>query len=174
MARPKKYDWESIEKAYRNGVNVDVISKKYKVAKKTLQNKASELKWDKVSGSLNNDIDEFKEVLGKVTGHAQNDPIMQDIIVDKINTIIADNEIIENNRKLAKAFQGLMASKIRSGEYKTPQDIKAGASTIKDLEAVSNPQRDTQNISVNTNTVQQTTITKTEIKEALVEFENEY
>ena len=38
MARPTKYDWESIKSAYEDGISVDNIALTYNVSKKTLQN----------------------------------------------------------------------------------------------------------------------------------------
>ena len=34
-----KYDWKGIEDAYRKGIDIEVISNKYDIVKKTLQNK---------------------------------------------------------------------------------------------------------------------------------------
>ena len=109
MARPTKYNWEAIEKAYIQGAEVDDICKKYKIAKKTLQNKISEMKWE-VTGTLNADINEFKEVLGRVTQNAQNNPETKEIYIEKIVTILEDNKLIQNNRKLLVAVQSIIGT----------------------------------------------------------------
>ena len=139
MARPLKYNWEAIKKAYEDGIDKPTISRKYKVSKKTLANKIGSEKW-KVMGGLDTDIAEFKDSLSRISQNTQNDPIKQEIALDKIETILEDNELIGNNRKLLKAFQGLVGRNIKDGAYKTPQDIKAGVSSIKDIEAVARPQ----------------------------------
>ena len=46
MARKVKYDWPSIKSAYEDGITVNEIALKYRIAKKTLQNKISEEKWE--------------------------------------------------------------------------------------------------------------------------------
>ena len=162
MARPHKYDWKAIETAYKKGLTIHEIVKSYKVAKKTLENKISEKKWI-VTGELNSHVDEFKESLGKISQNIKEDPRMHQVLEDRLDTIIEDNEIIGNNRKLAKAFQSLMGAGIRDKIYKTPQDIKAGASTLKDLESIANPQASKMEVN-NTNTQQ--TINEIVISEA--------
>ena len=55
---------------------------------------------------------------------------INDIIVNKINTQILDNELISNNRKLAKMLQGVIVNerqKINIG------NIKQVSSTLKDI-----------------------------------------
>ena len=159
MARPIKYDWTSIEKAYIQGAEVDAICKKYKIAKKTLQNKISEMKWE-VIGTLNADINEFKEVLGRVTQNAQNNPETREIYIEKIVTILEDNKLIQNNRKLLVAVQGIIGQEIRNNKVNA-SNIKSITGAILDIEKVSNPQANKQEINIqNTNAVQ--TVTKIE------------
>ena len=159
MARPTKYNWTSIEKAYIQGANIEDICKKYKIAKKTLQNKIYEFKWE-IKGNIDADVNEFKAVLGKVTETALNNPETTDIYIQKLITIVEDNEIIGNNRKLTKAFQGLIGKGLREGMYKTAQDIKSGVSSLKDIEAIANPQANKQEINIqNTNALQNNNLT---------------
>jgi len=163
MPRPNKYNWEEIKKAWQKGIDADTLSRKYGVAKKTLQNKAAAQKWGRLDGTLDDDIDGFRESFGKVASHIENSPEMADIVEEKISTIVQDNEIIGNNRKLAKAFQGIIGKGVREGLYKTPQDIKAGASTIKDLENIANPQASKTEI---TNTNAQQNVSEIKISDA--------
>ncbi|MEA3330625.1 MAG: hypothetical protein U9Q29_02905 [Campylobacterota bacterium] len=149
MARPSKYDWDSVKKAYEDGISQEVISKKYGVAKKTLANKVSSGKWE-VMGGLNTHIDEFRDSLDNISRNTQNDPIKQEIAIDKIGTILEDNDLISNDRKLLKAFQGLIGRGIKDGIYETSQDIKAGVSSVKDIESIANPQASKTEIRVNT------------------------
>ena len=149
MARPTKYNWNEIKSAYCDGIDINTIVKKYKVAKKTLANKISAEKWE-IIGGLNTHINEFKESLERISHNTHNDPIKQEIALSKIETILEDNELIGNNRKLLKAFQGLVGRGIKEGLYTKPQDIKAGVSTIRDIEAVSNPQASKTDVTVNT------------------------
>ena len=160
MARPSKYNWEAIKEAYQDGVTIVELVKKYKVAKKTLENKISAEKWE-VTGELNSHIEEFRESLGKISQNTKDDPIKQEIAIGRISTILEDNELISNDRKLLKAFQGLIGQGIRSGMYRTPQDIKAGTSAIKDIEAIVNPQTNKQEINIQNSNAVQTNIVKT-------------
>lgn len=143
MARPSPINWELVEKAYKNGLNIDDICKNYKLAKKTLQNKIYANKWEVNQGNVNDDINEFKAVLGKVTSHAQDMPEMANIIESKILTVLEDNKLISRNRTLLSSFQVLISNGMRSGVYKTAQDIKAGVSSIADIEKVANPSPNT-------------------------------
>ncbi len=149
MARPIKYNWSEIKKAYSDGIDTNTISKKYKVAKKTLQNKISAEKWE-VIGGLNTHIEEFKDSLERISHNTQNDPIKQEIALERIETILEDNELIGNNRKLLKAFQGLIGRGIKEGIYAEAKDIKAGVSALRDIEAISNPQASKTDVTVNT------------------------
>lgn len=139
MARPSPINWELVEKAYKSGLNIDDICKNYKLAKKTLQNKIYANRWEVNQGNVNDDINEFKAVLGKVTGHAQDMPEMANIIESKILTVLEDNKLISRNRTLLSSFQVLISNGMRTGVYKTAQDIKAGVSSITDIEKVANP-----------------------------------
>ena len=143
MARPSPINWELVEKAYKNGLNIDDICKSYKLAKKTLQNKIYANKWEVNQGNVNDDINEFKAVLGKVTSHAQDMPEMANIIESKILTVLEDNKVISTNRTLLSSFQALISNGMRTGVYKTARDIKAGVSSIADIEKVANPSPNT-------------------------------
>lgn len=150
--RPAKYDWGKIQQAYESGIDIDIICETFNVKKKTLQNKISEGKWE-VTGNYNADMQEFKEASGNVSGYFGKSPEMDNIVADKVQTILEDNEIIGNNRKLLKALQHEMAVGVKTGQYKTPQNIKAGAATVRDMEAVSNPKDTATKLSVQQNTV---------------------
>ena len=154
MARPTKYNWVEIKKAYSDGIDINTIVKKYKVARKTLVNKISAEKWE-VLGGLNTHINEFKDSLEQISHNTHNDPILQEIALEKIETILEDNELIGNNRKLLKAFQGLIGRGIKKGIYSEAKDIKAGVSAIRDIEAISNPQTSQVNIQNNNQNSQQ-------------------
>ena len=155
--RPIKYDWTSIEKAYIQGAEVDDICKKYKITKKTLQNKISEMKWE-VTGTLNTDINEFKEVLGRVTQNAQNNPETREIYIEKIVTILEDNKLIQNNRKLLAAVQGIIGQELKNNKVNV-SNVKSITGAILDIEKVANPQANKQEINIQNTNAQQNNIT---------------
>ena len=79
MARPSKYNWNEIKKAYECGITVDELVNKYGVTKKTLQNMISNEFWE-VSGNIKDDIWGVKESLGKVSGTIARNPNKAHII----------------------------------------------------------------------------------------------
>jgi hypothetical protein len=150
--RPSKYNWDKIQEAYESGIDIETICTTFSVNKKTLQNKISAGKWE-VLGSYNADMEGFKEASGKVSGYFGNSPEMDEIVAGKVQTILEDNELIENNRKILKALQREMAMGIKEGKYKTPQAVNAGASAVRNIEAVANPKDTAAKVNVQQNTV---------------------
>ena len=158
MSRPSKYNWEAIKKSYEDGFTVDKLCDMYNIEKKTIQNRISREKWE-VTGNINSDINEFKDSLGKITGYvSQNDEIKNNEIILRVNTILEDNELMINNRKILKAFQGKIIAGLKNGAYDKANDIKAGTSALKDIEAIANPQANKQEINIQNSNNQQTNI----------------
>lgn len=83
MARPQKFNWDEIREAYECGKTVDELVKKYKVTKKTLQNKISMQLWE-VSGSIKSDIAAVTESLGKISGTISRNPSKAHIIAEDV------------------------------------------------------------------------------------------
>ena len=158
MARPSKYNWEAIQKSYEDGFDINKLCDMYSIEKKTIQNRISSEKWE-VTGNINTDINEFKDSLGKIAGYvSQNDEIKNNEIVLRVNTILEDNELITNNRKILKAFQGKIIAGLKNGAYEKPNEIKAGTSALKDIEAIANPQANKQEINIQNTNAQQMNI----------------
>ena len=156
--RPSKYNWEAIRKSYEDGFDINKLCDMYGIEKKTIQNRISSEKWE-VTGNINTDINEFKDSLGKIAGYvSQNDEIKNNEIVLKVNTILEDNELITNNRKILKAFQGKIIAGLKNGAYEKPNEIKAGTSALKDIEAIANPQANKQEINIQNTNAQQMNI----------------
>ena len=155
MARPSKYNWDAIQKSYEDGFDINTLCDMYSIEKKTIQNRISSQKWE-VMGSINNDINEFRDSLGKIANYvSQNDEIKNNEIILRVNTILEDNELVTNNRKILKAFQSKIVAGLKNGAYEKPNEIKAGTSAVKDIEAIVNPQTNKQEINIqNTNAVQ--------------------
>ena len=157
--RPSKYNWEAIQKSYEDGFDINKLYDMYSIEKKTIQNRISSEKWE-VTGNINTDINEFKDSLGKIAGYiSQNDEIKNNEIVLRVNTILEDNELITNNRRIAKAFQGKIIAGLKNGAYEKPNEIKAGTSALKDIEAIANPQANKQEINIQNTNAQQNNIT---------------
>ena len=152
MARPSKYNWEAIKEAYEGGIDKNDIIKKYKVDYKQLVNKANSEKWE-VKGHLKAEIDGFYDNVHKTTQnieklHSDN----QDILLERLNTLEQDNELVKNNRTIAKMLQGIIVSNRNSINL---QNIKTVSGVIRDIESIANPQASKQEINIqNTNATQ--------------------
>lgn len=148
MARPSKYNWEDIKLAYEGGLDKPDIEKKYGVTNKTLTNKINKELWE-VKGTIKAQINEFEEA---VRGIAQNPESIQELIIEKINTQSLDNELINNNRKLAKLLQSVIVSNKTNINL---NNIKSVAGTLKDIENIANPTANRTDIQINNTNAQQ-------------------
>lgn len=148
MARPAKYNWEEIKQAYEGGFDRAEICKKYKITAKNLSNKINEDKW-KIVGTIKHDINEFQDSFRKLMEHSLNSTKIEELIIEKINTQKEDNELIGNNRKLAKMLQGVILSKRNEINL---NNIKSVSGTLRDIETMANP---STNVSIqNSNNIQ--------------------
>ena len=145
MARPSKYNWTDIQLAYEGGLDVELIAKKFGLTPKNLKDKARLEKWV-INSSIKADVDEFLAKSEKLAINYEKHPEISEIIVDKINTQIQDNELIENNRKLAKMLQGVIVSN-RSGI--NLKNIKNVSGVLTDIEKLANPTISNTAIQVN-------------------------
>tara|TARA_R110000851_G_scaffold300904_1_gene457146 strand:+ start:123 stop:668 length:546 start_codon:yes stop_codon:yes gene_type:complete len=152
MARPSKYNWEVIREAYEKGFSKDEIVIKFHLTRKLLNDKANKEKWE-VKSLVMDDINELKASSEKLAENYTKTPEIAEMFEVRINTQIADNELIGNNRKLLKGFQGLITQGIRNKDmYKTASDIRAGVGALKDIEAVANPQSNKTDVILNNQT----------------------
>lgn len=136
MARPSKYNWDAIKEAYEGGIDKNDIIKKYKVDYKQLVNKANSEKWE-VKGHLRAEIDGFYDTVHKTTQnleklHKDN----QDILLERLNTLEQDNELVKNNRTIAKMLQVVIVNNKNSINL---QNIKNVSGVLKDIESIANP-----------------------------------
>ena len=150
--RPSKYNWDAIKEAYEGGIDKNDIIKKYKVDYKQLVNKANSEKWE-VKGHLKAEIDGFYDNVHKTTQNIEKlHPDNQDILLERLNTLEQDNELVKNNRTIAKMLQGIIVSNRNSINL---QNIKTVSGVIRDIEAIANPQANKQEINIqNTNATQ--------------------
>lgn len=152
MARPIKYNWEAIKEAYEGGLDRADICKKYKVTNKLLGNKIRVENWV-VNGSISNEVDGFYANMHKTAQNIDKlHPDNQDLVLQKINTIEADNELISNNRKIAKLLQSVIVS---SRAEITLSNIRNVSGTLKDIESIANPNKPME--FNNTNAIQNVT-----------------
>jgi len=77
------------------------------------------------------------------------------MFIARINTIEEDNEIMSNNRKIAKMLQSVIVKQRNDIDL---TNIKAVSGTLKDIESIANPQASKVEIT------QQTVQSVTEVK----------
>lgn len=144
MAKPiSKRQWEEIKKDFEYGMSQADLRKKYDLSPSTLGTKIKRDGW-RLSHEQASIISEFKESSAKISESFHNaNEIQRKEILERVQTILEDNEIIQNNRKLLKAFQGKILNGLKDGKYEKPSDIKAGTSALKDIENIANPKPDT-------------------------------
>jgi len=140
MARPSKYNWDAIREAYEGGIDKQDIIKKYKIDNKQLLNKIYIENWV-VKGHLKAEIEGFYDNVHKTAQNLDNlHPDNQDILIEKLNTLEQDNELIGNNRKIAKMLQGVIVSNRNAINL---QNIKNVSGVLKDIESMANPSPNT-------------------------------
>lgn len=140
MAKISSHTWAEIKKDFENGMSQADIRKKYDIGAGTLGNKIKRNGW-RLSQEQTAILSEFKEASVKISESFHNaNEIQKKEMNERVVTILEDNELVQNNRKLLKAFQGLIGQGIKGNIYKTASDIKAGVSSVKDIEAIANPQ----------------------------------
>ena len=152
MARPSKYNWDAIREAYEGGIDKQDIIKKYKIDNKQLLNKIYIENWV-VKGHLKAEIEGFYDNVHKTTQNIEKlHPDNQDILLERLNTLEQDNELVKNNRTIAKMLQGIIVSNRNSVNL---QNIKTVSGVIRDIESIANPQANKQEINIqNTNATQ--------------------
>ena len=150
MARPSKYNWEAIKEAYEMGFDRDEICKKHRITPKQLSNKISEQNWA-VKGTIKSDLKGLSE---EVLKHSDNitklHPANQDLALDVFNTTTQDQELMTNNRKIAKLLQSVIVSSRNEINLK---NIKTVSSTLKDIESIANPKPEPISINNTTQTI---------------------
>lgn len=162
MAKQKsKREWEEIRADFERGMSQAEIRKKYNLSPSTLGSKIKRDGW-RLSHKQISALSDFKEASAKISESFTSATEMQKKeLIERVETILEDNELIQNNRKILKAFQAKIIAGLKAGAYDRPQDIKAGTSAIKDIETIANPQASKQDINIQ-NTNAQQTITKIE------------
>lgn len=154
MAKPlPPYVWDEIKADFEKGMSQAEIRKKYQISAGTLGSKIKRDGWV-LSQEQQSALTEFKEASAKISESFRTaNETQKKEIANQVSTALEDNEIIINNRKLLKAFQGKILSGLRSGYYDTPQNLKAGTSALRDIETIVNPQ--SGKIEVNNTNAQQ-------------------
>lgn len=156
MARPIKYNWEAIHIAYEGGLDADSIVKRFGITKKQLSNKAGLKGWE-VKGYIKSDIEGISAGLGKLNEISTKHPDLESIIITKIDTMVEDNALIENNRKLAKLAQGILVKHKDSFNH---TNIRNLTGAIRDIESVANPQANQKIENNNANNQQNNIVAK--------------
>ena len=151
------YLWGEIKKDFELGMSQADIRKKYDVGAGTLGNKIKRDGW-RLSQAQNEALSEFKEATVKISEsfHGANESQKKEM-TERVITIIEDNELVGNNRKIAKMLQGIIVSNRQSINLNNMRNVSG---VMKDIESIANPQSNKQEINVNaTAAVQNNSIT---------------
>lgn len=155
MARPSKYDWESIEADYRAGLPKEEIRSKYKLQRNTLDNKIREKDWE-VSSRAKSVIEGFEAVSGHLGALEAETPEILPAVYDRIEaetdfdirsgrivtkTLRKLEGIVDKGTKLEKVgvgagIQSFEEVGMGAGDYKDVMDtVYRGKEVIKGKEA---------------------------------------
>ena len=72
---------------------------------------------------------------------------VEKVIISRVNTIEIDNELMKENREIAKILQETITAQQEDIDL---TNIKAVSGTLKDIEAIANPQANKTDVTVNT------------------------
>jgi len=107
-----------------------------------------------VTGEIKAELDGFYEHSHKTAQNIEKLlPEVQELVVMKINTMEQDNELISNNRKIAKMLQGIIVSNRNEINL---NNIRNVSGVMKDIEQIANPTVKTE--TNNTNATQTITV----------------
>ena len=165
MARPSKYDWETIEPMLRAGRTPKYINEKFGVPFNAISNfvKKNNIRVNEVVNEVTNSIDRgvesikngINEVVNEVNEPDEVKKEMLDIVNEKIDTLIVDNKIIDRNRQIATYLQGVIIKEKNNINLK---NIKNVSGVLKDIESIANPQASKADINIQNTNASQTVI----------------
>ncbi len=156
MARQKsKREWEEIRADFEKGMSQADLRKKYDLSPSTLGSKIARDGW-RLSQEQHTVLSGFKEASAKISESYENATQMQkEEFAMRVETILEDNKLIQNNRKLLGAVQGIIGQELRNNKVKA-SNVKSITVAILDIEKVANPQASKQEINIQNTNAQQT------------------
>ena len=150
MGRDKSRLWKRNESGW--------FKKKYDLSPSTLGSKIAREGW-RLSQEQHAILSEFKEASAKVSESYKNATQMQkEEFAIRAETILEDNKLIQNNRKLLDAVQSIIGQELRSNKINA-SNVKSITGAILDIEKVANPQASKQEINIQNTNAQQNNIT---------------
>ncbi len=136
MARISTHTWNEIQKDFESGMSQADIRKSMTYLHQ--HQEANKRDGWRLSQDQKAILSEFKEVSAKISeSHSQANDLQKKEIEDEFKTILEDNELIQNNRKLLKMAQGII---IKNKEKFDHSNIRNLTGAVKDIESVANPQ----------------------------------
>ena len=158
MAKQKsKREWEEIRADFEKGISQADLRKKYDLSPSTLGTKIKRDGW-RLSHEQHAVLSNFKEASAKISESFENATQMQkEELAIRIETILEDNKLIQNNRKLLVAVQSIIGQELRSNKINA-SNVKSITGAILDIEKVANPQASKQEINIQNTNAQQTNI----------------
>ena len=148
MARAviSSHTWNEIKKDFESGMSQADIRKKHGVKTGALGNKIKRDGW-RLSQEQRTAMSEFQEASVKMSESFHNaNTIQKKEMEDEFTTILEDNDLIQNNRKLLKMAQGVL---VKNKDKFDHTNVKNLTGAIKDIESVANPQASRADVIVN-------------------------
>ena len=138
--------WRAAQEDFESGMIQADICRKHDIKSGALGNKIKRAGW-RLTQDQRTILSEFKDASVKVSEtFTTASEIQKEEIVIEFTTILEDNELITNNRKLAKMAQGIL---VKHKDDFNHTNVRNLTGAIKDIENVANPQA-SQKVEVNT------------------------
>ena len=137
--------WREAQADFEKGMSQADICRKHDVKSGALGNKIKRDGW-RLTQDQRTILSDFKEASVNVSeSFVKANESQKEEMEIEFTTILEDNELIANNRKLMKMAQGILIKNKDNFDHKT---IKNLTGAVRDIEAVANPQA-TQKVEVN-------------------------
>lgn len=142
--------WRSAQKDFESGMKQADICRKYNIKASALGNRIKRDGW-RLSQEQKAILSDFRKDSVKISeAYTKANDIQKKEIESEFTTILEDNYLIQNNRKLLKMAQGIL---IKNKDNFDHSNIRNLTGAVRDIESVANPQSNNINIK-NTNAVQ--------------------
>lgn len=135
----KRYPWKEIKADFEKGLSQPQLRKKYNMPASTLSSRIARDGWV-LTHEQTACLTEFSQASANLSeNYAKANATQQKELTLRVETILEDNELIQNNRRLLKVFQTKILDSLKEGVYESASEIRQGVASIKDIEAVANP-----------------------------------
>jgi len=130
MARPAKYDWDSIGADYKSGMELTKVCLKHGIEKRALENKIYSAKWV-VNSEVNAIMSGLEEVSSKLGVLQETNPELIPAVYDRIKT---ESEFDISAGSLAMKIMKGLHTVVDSGKSYEKVNVGAGIQQLEPVE----------------------------------------